>query len=297
MHTSVDTLERFTQVALVALYGEKEGELSQLRDLIEFCQGQVKDKLGSAFRPYRLEQVHATILGLERCGGATRQNLNFSKRHQSPREVRMDFDGLLRFLRSCPQLPFTAQIAGFTNREYPFVSDPFGTNKVYRPYDRSFSIQGDKVVMMGWPLRGRPWEIAPTKSHELVQESRIYPLNLDEIRYAAQRYGVLHSYHKTATTVDNDLFFRIGLLRSAPDEQTARVLSEDVREHLSEMAPVTVEVTLENIYVAAYESTELPADSTGVWSLADKRVTGQFVAALYDHENLEDLRRPAGERR
>lgn len=285
------------QLALVALYGEKSGALSPLGDLIELCQGHVKSKLGSTFTPYRLEQVHATILGLERCSGTTRQNFHFSKQQQNPRAVEMDFDGLLRFLRSCPLLPFTAQIAGFTNREYPFVSDPFGTNKEYRPYDRSFSIQGDKVVMMGWPLRGRPWEIEPTNPHELVQESRIYPLNLDEIRYAAQRYGVLHSYHKTTTTVDNDLFFRIGLLRSAPDEQTARALSEDVREHLRKMAPVAVEVTLENLYVAAYENTELPADSTRVWSLADKRVTGQFVAALYGHENLEDLRRPAGERR
>lgn len=286
MHTSVDMLERLTQVALVALYGEKKGELSQLRDLIEFCQGHVKNKLGSTFTPYRLEQVHATILGLERCSGATRQNLNFSKRHQSPRAVEMDFDGLLSFLRRCHQLPFTAQIAGFTDREYPFVSDPFGSNKECRPYERSFSIQGDKVVMMGWPIRGRPWETAPTKPHEFVQEGRVYPLNLDEIRYAAQRYGVLHSYHKTSTTVDNDLFFRIGLLRSAPDEEAARALSEEVREHLSNMAPVIIEVALENLYLAAYENTELPADTTRVWSLADNRITGQFIAALYGQENL-----------
>jgi len=275
------------QLALVALYGEKSGELSRLGELIKLCQRHVKSKLGNSFRPYRLEQVHATIFGLERCSGTTRQNLNFSKRRQNPRAVEMDFDGLVSFLRSCPQLPFTAQIAGFTNREYPFVSDPFGTNTDYRPYDRSFSIQGDKVVMMGWPLRGRPWEKASTKPHELIQENRIYPLNLDEIRYAAQRYGVLHSYHKTNTTVDNDLFFRIGLLRSAPDEQTARTLSEEVREHLSNMAPVIVEATLENLYVTAYENTELPADSTRVWSLADKRVTGQFVASLYDQRITE----------
>ena len=270
-----------TQVALVALYGEKKGELSQLRELIESCQDYVKDHLGTAFKPYAPEQVHATIVGLERCSGTARQNLNFARQHRRPRAIQMDFEGLLGFLRSSGRLPFEAQIAGFRDREYPFVSDPFETNNDYRPYDRSFSIQGGIVVMVGWPIRGRPWDTAPTMPHEFVQESRVYPLTLDKIRRAAQRYGVLHGYHRTNTAVDNDLFFRIGLLRSAPSEQFTRILSQEVRARLSNTAPVIVEITLENLYVVAYESSELPVDTTRVWSLADNRITSQFVADLY----------------
>lgn len=64
----------------------------------------------------------------------------------------MDFDGLLNFLRCCVQIPFEVQIGGFGDRDYPFVSDPFEKGQYNRPYDRMLSIQGDIVLIMGWPI-------------------------------------------------------------------------------------------------------------------------------------------------
>jgi hypothetical protein len=266
------------QITLVSLYGDKEDELSML---ITECQETVKLVLGSAFSPYDIRQVHATIIGLERRIGSSGHNLNFWK-HRS-RQVEMDFDGFLTFLRGCSQVPFEVQIGGFGDRDYPFVSDPFEKGKENRPYDRMFSIQGNKVVVMGWPLRGQPLKISPATPHEWVHESRVYPPTLDEIRHAAQKFGILHGYHKTRTAVDNDLFFRIGLFdTNAVSPEATGPLLQQVRSKLSgTQRPVIAQITLDDLFVAAYEDSTLPLASTQVWSVGDKRVTGQFIAELY----------------
>jgi hypothetical protein len=195
----------------------------------------------------------------------------------------MDFGGFLTFLRRCSQIPFEAQIGGFANRDYPFVSDPFEKGRDHRPFDRMFSVQGDKVVVMGWPFRGQPLKTVPVTPHEWAQESRLYPPTLDEIRHAAQKFGVLHGYHKTRTAMDNDLFFRIGLFDTkAMSAGATDTLIQKIREKLSgTLPPVIVQVTQHDVSFAVYEDDKLPLASTHVWSMADQRVTGEFVAALY----------------
>ena len=49
-------------VALVACYGEKP---PALKDLVAGMQAELGRFLGAAFVPYGMEQVHATIVGLE----------------------------------------------------------------------------------------------------------------------------------------------------------------------------------------------------------------------------------------
>ncbi|MFH1862536.1 MAG: hypothetical protein ABH878_06945 [bacterium] len=265
------------QVTLISLYGEKEAKLTKL---ITDCQIAVKQTLGDAFTPYDFRQIHATIVGLERRIGSAYQNLNFWKWKQ--REVQMYLDGFLNFFRRCSHIPFKAQVGGFGDRGYPFLSDPFERGESDRPYDRSFSIRGDKVVVMGWPLRGLPRKSPPAQPHEFVQESRTYPQTLDEIRHTAQKFGILHGYHRTPTAVDNDLFFRIGILKANPhDTDIGKSLAKQIRTTLSAREPVCVEITLDDLYVAAYDDDSLPLKTTQVWSLADRRVSGQFVADLY----------------
>ena len=45
--------------------------------------------------------------------------------------------------------------------------------------------------------------------------------------------------------------------------------------------PVVVEIGLENIFVTAYEDDRLPVSSTRTWSLADRKVDGEFAASLF----------------
>ena len=188
----------------------------------------------------------------------------------------MDFDGFLHFLRGGSHFPFEVQIGGFGNREYPFRS----RNAV--PYERSFSIQDDRVVVLGWPLRGCPFATPPATPQEYAQESRLYPLTLDEIRHAAQRFGILHSYHRALTDVDNDLFFRIGVVTpTSLPSGAASALEQQVRQTFSEQPPLIVDITLNDLYAAAYDDERLPLGSTQAWSMTDQRVTGEFIANLY----------------
>ena len=64
------------QVTLVALYGQKSEEL---RDLIIEIQDIIGSHPGVNFQSYDFEQVHGTIVGLERVIDSAMFNMNFSK--------------------------------------------------------------------------------------------------------------------------------------------------------------------------------------------------------------------------
>ena len=261
-----------TQVTLVAFYGKKSPEFATF---ITQYQNAVADALGSAFTAYDTDQVHATLVGLERQSGSRQDNENFAKLRN--RCVEMDLNGFLAYVRGCGYFPLKVQIGGFSERDYPF------TSRQQRPYERSFSIQGDKVVVLGWPVRGEPLVMLPTTPEVFIQEGRNYPSTLDQLRQAVQRFGVLHGYHQELTAVDNDLFFRIGLidLKSVP-VRSLRSVEQRVRKQLSEKRPVILEVTLDTVFLAAYVDTALPVSSTQTWSVVDQTVDGQFVAGLYN---------------
>jgi hypothetical protein len=259
------------QVTLVALYGEKNPELAAL---IAQCQKLAADQLGDAFTPYDARQIHATIVGLERRIGSATHNANYSK-HRG-RDAAMDFGGFLHYLRGCGHFPFQVQAGGFGRREYPFRS------RKAAPYERSFSVQGDKAVVMGWPVRGEPLTTPPSTPEGCAQEGRIYPLTLDSLRRGAQGFGILHAYHQTPTDVDNDLFFRIGLVSpAAMGHGAAGSLVREVRQILSDGPPLVVEMTLDDVYIAAYEDDKLPIDSTQVWSVADRNTSAELVSGLF----------------
>jgi hypothetical protein len=260
-----------TQMTLVALYGEKSSDFAAL---IARCQDLVRSVLDLGFRPYDPYQIHATIFGLERKIPSALYNANFAR--YRGRDLVMNLEGILDYLRRCSHFPLQIQIGGFGKRDYPFVSRRAG------PYQRSFSIQGNKVVMMGWPIRGRPFPMPPGTPSALVGEAKLYPLTLEVIRHAAQAHGVLHAYHRERTDVDNDLFFRIGLLidQLSLPEKVGATLEAEARRFLSIQPPLVLDIHLEQVSVALYEEDTLPRSSTRVWSLADPDLT---ASALMEH--------------
>ena len=259
------------QITVVALYGAKSSDFAAL---ITRCQGLVQSLLDVGFRPYDPYQIHATIFGLERKIPSALYNANFSR--YRGRDLVMNLEGILDYLRRCSHFPLQIQIGGFGKRDYPFVSRRAG------PYQRSFSIQGNKVVMMGWPIRGKPFSLPPGTPSALVGEAKFYPLTLNVIRHAAQAHGVLHAYHRELTDVDNDLFFRIGLLsdQTSLSEQARATLETEARRFLSIQPPLILEIHLEQVSVAVYEEDTLPRSSTRLWSLGDPDLT---VSALMEH--------------
>jgi hypothetical protein len=259
------------QITVVALYGAKSSDFAAL---ITRCQSLVRSVLDVGFRPYDPYQIHATIFGLERKIPSALYNANFSR--YRGRDVVMNLEGILDDLRRCSHFPLQVQIGGFGKRDYPFVS------RQGCPYQRSFSIQGDKVVMMGWPICGKPLPRPPETPSALAQEAKLYPLALDVIRRAAQAHGVLHAYHRELTDVDNDLFFRIGLLsdQTSLSEQIRATLEAEARRFLSIQPPLVLDIHLEQVSVAFYEEDTLPRSSTRVWSLADPDLK---ASALMEH--------------
>src|ERR1700761_9173545 len=123
-----------TQITIVTLYGEKRWDFAAL---ITRCQDLVRSVFGDGFQPYDPYQIHATLFGLERKASSGLYNANFSK--SRGRDVVMNPEGILDYLRACSHFPMQVQIGGFGRRDYPFVS------RQDCPYQRSFSIQGDKV--------------------------------------------------------------------------------------------------------------------------------------------------------
>ncbi len=263
------------QVTLAMLYGPKPPALSAL---ITQCREQISAALGDYFHPYDTRQVHATLISLERAYGSLMDNLHFEQYRNQQKQ--MNIADLLNFIRTGGRFPFQIQIGGFQKRIYPFVSQG------QIPYERSFSILRDEVavpLIVGWPIRGVPARTAEANTLNLIQEARIYPNVLDEIRQSLQTFNVLHRYHTRPTDVDNDFYFRIGVIyQSPPDYQLREKVENIVRNMLSTMEPTNIEINVADIYVVAYQDETLPLSSSQAWSLNDSKVTPEFICNLYE---------------
>jgi len=274
------------QVTIVALIWDKP---AHLKVFLDDCKRRVVAALGQDFRGYdTAKQVHGTIVGLERDDGSPPAFLNENFKKRRHLQLEMDYSGLLDHLRSSGNLPMQIQIAGFHNRDYPFVS------RNERPFLRSFSIQPGRshdgkeiefVVVMGWPLRGEPSMDPNPGFPAIVQETMKYPRPLDSLRRAAQTFNVLHAYHAAPADVDNDFFLRIGMIDNPArvDESTKRQLVHSMRDWLARYGPVIVDVKRSDLWLTQYALSELPPDgTTNPYRIEDPRVDASFCRSLYD---------------
>lgn len=259
------------QAGLVMFYGIKPAHFSML---IAECQERVRCILGSKFQPYRMDQVHATLVSLEEVQCSSEVNLNF-ERYRGQRRY-MDILGLLDFIRAESSFPFQVQIGGFRDQDYLFVSQG------QRPYKRSFSVIGDKVVVIGWPVRREALELDEASTLHLTREEDVYPNALEEIRRSLQRFNVLHTYHRVDTDIDNDFYLRIGLVSYLPlDDPRREQVEQDMRQFLSARKPVILDVTLSDVFIVSFEDNTLPPSSTQIWPISNTQVTPAFISQLY----------------
>ena len=219
------------QVTLVAHYGDKPAALSAL---VRHLQGRLRELLGQAFHLYELEQVHGTIIGLEGCRVGPRL---LNQHSRSPMNLR----GALDFVRSPRFRPISAQIGGYhVNGAYPFQS------RKAHPYLRSFSIQGDIAVAMGWPNEGGS-----------------YPNSLDQLRRAFQQYGISHKWHRTDDEVDNDFFFVLGTIdRNMTDATALKSTTQIVRAELASCGETLIEIDRHTLRLVGYSNPRLPPSTS-----------------------------------
>ena len=239
-------MRTFTErkLTLAALYGEKSAGLVRF---LGTCQGAIQQWGDDAFVPSQMEQLHATIVGLEAEPGKPQVNSAF--RRLRGLEKRMNILGLLESVRSSPLLPFTIRFGGFLpGHSYGF------TSRGLHPYDRSFSCSASKFVLIGWPL-------------ECPQRSCDGTSVLATLRKSLESFGVLHTYHGTSAEVDNDFYMRLGTCVPQRESQVAGVVQR-VREYLAEN-PFELTLECSDISLVSYLDSTLPTSTTMTAHISD----------------------------
>ena len=243
-------------VTLVCYYGEKFPELI---DLVRELQDILAKYLRSSFRSYQLEQVHGTIVGLEgRRVGVKIRNLNSAEIGTTSE---MDPLALLSFLRS-PEFPsIQVRIGGYRHhQDYPFES------RGMHPYLRSFSIQGEIAVAMGWPV---------LKSH--------FPNSLDELRWQFDsRLGIRHKWHKKPGDKDNDFFFVLGRIdHRVVNAVRIQQAVEQIRLFLAGLDGIIVPISADTLQVVGYLDPQLPRETSCWFNVKDSTLTPERLLNLY----------------
>jgi hypothetical protein len=246
------------QVALVAYYGKKP------KELIEYIQ-QLQDRLtlvfpNNCFCPYPIAQVHGTLIGMEGVlGDKTILNKNF---YELRGELRtMDIDGALRFIRITSILPIHIRVGGFKkSKDYPF------TSRGMHPYYRSFSIQRNNVVAMGWPIKS----------------NGTYPTSLHHLRQHFQKHNILHKYLGTDNDIDNDFYMVLGKTVSSIHDTTLANEAEDcLRSYLAAVEPFFIPLDRDNFSIVYYTSDMLPQETSLDFSVTSESLDAQFLQKLY----------------
>jgi hypothetical protein len=257
------------QATLVAFYGPKRDPLARLLRACRERLARSLRQLGAqiVFQPYPPAQIHATLLGLEKAPGPDLHNRNMEELRGERRAMRLP--ELLGCLRDSGQLPFGVRFGGFGERDDPFRS------RGARPYHRSFSIQGRTAVVIGWPVQAAP--DGPPGTLEWL-------LRLEELRRGAQRFNVLHRWHREPADVDNDLYLRLGVLDCELAEPQRQQIEEKMRRAMSQLPPATIRISASDLAVVAYPAGEetLPVERCEAVPLADPRLQSEdFLAGLY----------------
>lgn len=248
---------------LVAYYGDKPPQIAKL---INAAIDKLSGLLGNKFEPYCLQQVHGTIIGLEgHRAGKHIINANYTKlRNQT---CPMDLKAALQILKETTLLPFDVTIGGFIDGgPYSFTS----RNDV--PYLRSFSIQGQYAVAMGWPYNNGN-----------------YSKSVNQLRRAFNAANILHKYHCTPDSEDNDFFFVLGNI-NREDIDPIQLLEAQgrLRAFFAAHKPVTVTISRSFLRVVGYVDEKLTLETSYSCTLDDAEKNIDLIRSLYRDAFLKD---------
>ena len=214
-------------ISVVAFCGPKTG---RLREFLTGVQALIAEQVGEDFRPYTLDQVHATLIALNgvRVGGTIVNE--YLLEHAGERRE-MDLPRVMDILARRFAVPLRVRIGGFrAGQAVPF------TSRGQHLAERTFSVQGEAFVLVGWPTEsifgtGRP---------------------LDELRREMNAAGALHRYHARPADVDNDLHLVVGHQSGAPAGALARATAA-VRDQLA-AEPADLAIGLSDVKIVAADS-------------------------------------------
>jgi hypothetical protein len=233
-------------ISVVAFYGPKTG---RLRELLTGVQALIAEQVGGDFRPYTLDQVHATLIALNgvRDGGTV---VNEYMLELAGQRREMDLPRVMDILARRFATPLPVRIGGFRPDQAP----PF-TSRGQHPAQRSFSVQDRAFVLVGWPAASIAGNGQP----------------LDELRRELNAAGLLHRYHAHPGDVDNDLHMVVGHHAGAPAAALDRA-TKAVRDMLA-ATPADLAIGPSDVKIVAADShtmapplyvSGIPADEASV---------------------------------
>ncbi len=254
------------QLTLVAHYGPKPPALAHYIDQVLAMVA--ASAVGSHFQPYALEQIHATVVGLERIpaqpGEDENDFINLNEFVATGRRRTMDLACALRLARMLP--PLTIRFGGFGPEDRRIES--FG----HSPYVRSFQLhlsQG-RATIIGW----RHWNGDFGHAGELWALRR---------RFDAQ-CGVRPKYVE-----DSDFFMTLGALVDLPpaDSETwsalaaaAATVEARIRQQIADR-PTDVVVSTNDLAVVRYQTSDLAPETSATYPILDPSLTATTLARLY----------------
>ena len=249
------------QLSLVALFGEKKEQYPELWNLLEGLQCSIEACLGKEnFSRYEESQVHGTIVGLEgdRDGVCVwNRNCYEILRMRCPMKVADLLDFVLD--DDNPVLPVTIQIGGFQeNASYTF------TSRGLSPYIRSFSIQGEIAVAMGWPVKDNS-----------------YTSDIDGLRRSFNQFNVLHKYHNSAKAYDNDFFFVLGNVSRGLTAGMLSACQHQMREILARSQIPPLQITKHQLSIVAYPEGDTRLERAAVATLEEAKMQIGELMAFY----------------
>lgn len=189
--------------------------------------------------------MHATLTGLELI---RQQDQLFSLWYRENRGFSppVDLQGFLTYLRrGLPE--FQLGIGGYReNGEYGFRS------RGEHPYLRSFSFQGPRAVLIGWPIHDA--DVQERHSEQVFQ-----------IRRELEQYQLCHKWHRDGYR-DNDCYLVLGKVEPhmvSPDRLAG--LTEMLRRRMAEER-VMFPCSRRDLSIVHYTDTELSLAGTRVLS-------------------------------
>jgi len=237
-------------------------------------------EISHLFTPYKEDQFHATILGLEGIRlGPNLINFNFLNNNGSMRA--MNVEGLLEFLGCLDQARsplFTIRVGGFprsactcTGVELRDWSCPDSEFHVFgrSAYQASFFVSGEPVMVTGWPVTSRA-------------DDATFPRGLYGLRRAAEEFGFLDKVHisEKPDWKDDDWHFRLGTLKVISPAQRG-ALEETMRDHLAARR-VIVDIHAADVNIVLYEQRDLSRILQEV-PLLKAIQCPNLVCAMYGH--------------
>lgn len=251
------------QATLVSVYGFDKSK--DFVNLIAQCQVKVGRLLDGNFISYPLEQVHATVIGLEgsiSAGSLLNDNFRDKNREPEPEDREMDPEQVITVWKSAN--PFTIQLGGWKDTRYGFRN-----LMKESPYKGSFFIRNNLVGAMGWPVK--------VDDHGVT-----FPTTLFTLRKAFEtKANVLHRWHRKPDR-DNDFFFRLGQTCLPDDHQLVEDARGEMRDYMAGLEPpIYLKLNPQKWTVVAYTDNKLPWEQKADNRRSQSKVTTHWLRNVY----------------